>query len=286
MVCGAILDEKLHVCHSVITDKKDLHRLRGAKPVQSRMGESYRRVRYYLEQGRRVLFSGTPCQVDGLYRYLGEHPEKLLTCDILCTGVASPGVWEQLLHSMAYIKRQKPTAVTFCAKLDGEKDRRFRVEFEGGAIYDAPLPKSEFGYGLARRLFLRPACHTCPYTCSDRVGDLSLGTYPSLPKEFYPEEQKKGISLLLINSAKGAHFFDTLPLKKEKRPLSEAVAGNAALSTPIAPSPERTDFFDAFALQPFQQVRNRYLTPPALGVPAKRGISVLKKFFRKRNAEK
>ena len=286
VVCGAILDEKLHVCHSVITDKKDLHRLRGAKPVQSRMGESYRRVRYYLEQGRRVLFSGTPCQVDGLYRYLGEHPEKLLTCDILCTGVASPGVWEQLLHSMAYIKRQKPTAVTFCAKLDGEKDRRFRVEFEGGAIYDAPLPKSEFGYGLARRLFLRPACHTCPYTCSDRVGDLSLGTYPSLPKEFYPEEQKKGISLLLINSAKGAHFFDTLPLKKEKRPLSEAVAGNAALSTPIAPSPERTDFFDAFALQPFQQVRNRYLTPPALGVPAKRGISVLKKFFRKRNAEK
>lgn len=282
VVCGAVLDEELHVCHSVITDKNELHRLRGAKPVQSAMGDCYRRVSHYLEQGRRVLFCGTPCQVDGLYHYLGEHPEKLLTCDILCTGVASPGVWEQLLHSMAYIKRQKPTSVTFCGKLDGEKGRRFRVEFEGGANYDAPLPKSEFGYGLSRHLFLRSACHTCPYTCCDRVGDLSLGTYAGLPRDFYPEEQKKGISLLLINSAKGAHFFDTLPLKKEKRPLQEAVTGNAALTAPVPVSPERKAFFDAFALQSFHQVRNRYLTPPALPIPAKRGVSLLQKLFRKK----
>ena len=282
VVCGAVLDEELHVCHSIITDKKELHRLRGAKPVQSRMGESYRRVRYYLEQGRRVLFCGTPCQVDGLYRYLGEHPEKLLTCDILCTGVASPGVWEQLLHSMTYIKRQKPTSVTFCAKQDGEKDRRFRVEFEGGSVYDAPLSKSEFGYGLQQRLFLRPACHSCPYTTCDRTGDLSLGTYAGLPRDFYPDEQKRGISLLLVNSAKGAHIFDTLPLKKEKRPLSEAVAGNTALSAPLAQPPERAAFFDAFALHSFHQVRNRYLTPPTLSAPAKRGITALKKLFRKK----
>ena len=50
-----------------------------------------RRVRHYLDQGRRVLFSGTPCQVDGLYHFLGEHPERLLTCDVVCSGVSSPG---------------------------------------------------------------------------------------------------------------------------------------------------------------------------------------------------
>ena len=103
-----------------------------------------------------------------------------------------------------------------------------------------------------------------------------------LPRDFYPDEQKRGISLLLINSAKGAHIFDTLPLKKEKRPLSEAVAGNAALSAPVSQPPERAAFFDAFALHSFHQVRNRYLTPPTLSAPAKRGITALKKLFRKK----
>lgn len=105
----------------------------GGQAVQSDLGDSFRRVRHYLDQGRRVLFSGTPCQVDGLYHFLGEHPERLLTCDVVCSGVSSPGVWGQLVRSMAYIKRQPPVDVCFCGKLPGEKDRRFRVRFAGGS---------------------------------------------------------------------------------------------------------------------------------------------------------
>lgn len=282
VVFGAALDDHLRVRHMAITAKSDIHRLRGPKPVQSDLRDSYRLVRLCLDRGRRVLFTGTPCQVDGLYRYLGEHPEKLLTCDILCGGVASPGVWEHLVHSMTYIKQKKPVSVSFCAKLEGEKDRRFRVEFEGGSAYDAPLPKSELGCGLHRHLFLRPACHTCPYTKSDRVGDLSLGDYRGLPKDFMPEEQKKGISLLLVNSAKGAHMFDTLPLKKEKRPLSEAIAGNPALTAPPVPDEERAAFFDAFSRQSFQQVRSRFLTPSPLPVKAVKKKLSLPRIFRKK----
>ena len=270
VVFGAAMDEQLRVRHTAILSKADIHRLRGPKLVQSDTGDSYRQVRHYLERGRRVLFTGTPCQVDGLYRFLGEHPEKLLTVDILCGGAPSPGVWEHLVRSMTYIKQKKPLSVSFCAKLEGEKDRRFRVEFEGGSAYDAPLPKSELGYGLRRRLFLRPSCHTCPYMSCDRVGDLSLGQYRGLPKDFAPDEQKRGISLLLVNSAKGAHMFDTLPLKKEKRPLSEAVAGNASLRAPAAAGEERTAFFDAFSRQSFQQVREKFLLPSPLPVGRKK----------------
>ena len=264
VVFGAALDEHLQVRHICVKSKNELPRLQGAKLVQSQLGDTYSRVRHYLDQGRRVLFSGTPCQVDGLYRYLGEHPEKLLTCDILCSGVPSPGVWEHVLHSMAYIKRKKPQAVQFCAKCKGEKGRRFRVSFEGGGSYDAPLAKSELGLGIKRRLLLRPCCHHCPYMTLDRVGDLSLGDYWGLPKDYRPEEQQKGISLLLVNSVKGAHMFDLLPLKKEKRPLSEAAAANPALSAPVQPPEERSAFFEAFAQQPFQQVRTRFLQPSAI----------------------
>ena len=288
VVFGAAMDDDLQVRHIPIQSKAELWRLRGAKLVQSEIGDAFVLVRRYLDRGHRVLFTGTPCQVDGLYRFLGEHPEKLLTCDILCGGAPSPGVWAHLVHSMAYIKQKKPLSVSFCAKLEGERDRRFRVEFEGGSAYDAPLPKSELGYGLTRRLFLRPSCHTCPYMSCDRVGDLSIGQYRGLPKDFAPEEQKKGVSVLLVNSPKGAHMFDTLPLKKEKRPLAEAVAGNAALSGPAAESPERTAFFDAFARQNFQQVRQKFLAPSPLPVSRKPKETKVKKklhfpaFFRKK----
>ena len=130
VVFGAALDEELQVRHIAVKDKAELPRIRGAKPVQSDLGDSFRRVRHYLDQGRRVLFSGTPCQVDGLYHFLGEHPERLLTCDVVCSGVSSPGVWSQLVRSMAYIKRQPPVAVSFCGKLPGEKERRFHVRFD------------------------------------------------------------------------------------------------------------------------------------------------------------
>ena len=82
VVFGAAMDDALRVVHLSVKNPHDLPRLRGVKPVQSDIGESYQQVRLYLDQGRQVLFSGTPCQVDGLYRFLGEHPERLLTCDV------------------------------------------------------------------------------------------------------------------------------------------------------------------------------------------------------------
>lgn len=264
VVFGAAMDPQLKVCHIAVERKAELQRLRGVKPIQSELGDSFHRVRHYLEQGRRVLFSGTPCQVDGLYRFLGEHPERLLTCDVLCGGVSSPGVWSQLVRSMAYIKRRQPVDVSFCGKLPGEKEPRFRVRFDGGGQYDAPLGKSDFGQGLRQRLFLRPACYGCPYASADRPADLSLGMFRGLPKDFHPEMPRSCISLLLVNSMKGAHIFDTLPLQREKRHISEAVACNRALSAPPEPSPQRSAFFAAFAQQPFQQVRSHFLSNAAL----------------------
>lgn len=82
------------------------------------------------------------------------------------------------------------------------------------------------GGGCCAGCSCAPACHACPYVTADRPGDLTLGLFHGLPKDFYPEEQKRGVSLLLVNSPKGAHVFDTLPLKRELRTLDEAVAGN------------------------------------------------------------
>ena len=258
VVFGAALDENLRVVHTAVKNVHALSRLRGMKPVQSDTGDAYQQVRLYLDQGRQVLFSGTPCQVDGLYRYLGEHPERLLTCDVACGGVCSPGVWAQLVKSMAYVKQHRPTAVEFCGKLTGDRERRFRVKFEGGGRYDAPMGKCELGRGIARRLFMRPACHRCAYATTDRPGDVTLGDFSG--GSFAPEEKKSGVSMLLINTAKGAQVFDTLPLERQHRTLEEAEACCAALREPPMAPAEREKFFHAMEQLPFQQVRARFLS--------------------------
>ncbi len=258
VVFGAALDENLRVVHTAVKNVHDLSRLRGMKPVQSDTGDAYQQVRLYLDQGRQVLFSGTPCQVDGLYRYLGEHPERLLTCDVACGGVCSPGVWAQLVKSMAYVKQHRPTAVEFCGKLTGDRERRFRVKFEGGGRYDAPMGKCELGRGIARRLFMRPACHRCAYATTDRPGDVTLGDFSG--GSFAPEEKKSGVSMLLINTAKGAQVFDMLPLERQHRALEEAEACCAALREPPMAPAEREKFFHAMEQLPFQQVRARFLS--------------------------
>ena len=181
-----------------------------------------------------------------------------MTCDVVCSGVCSPGVWEKLVRSMAYVKQSRPLRVTFSGKLPGDSQRRFRVEFEGGGRYDAPLTKSEMGRGIARGLFLRPACHTCPYTSTDRPGDLTLGVLKG--ESLSQEERRLGVSLLLINTAKGAQVFDTLPLQRKRCELKEAVAADPALRTPAAVSPDRARFFEALEHEPFRQVCGRFLS--------------------------
>lgn len=260
VVFGAALDEKLQVHHIAVKDPEELRLLRGAKPIQSELGETFQQVQRYLEQGRAVLFVGAPCQVDGLYRFLGEHPEKLLTCDFVCGGVGSPGVWARFVDSMTYVKRRPAVDVHFCDKQKGEKQRRFRVWFQGGGTFDAPLSRCQPGRGIMRRLFLRPCCYRCAYTNTNRPGDLTMGLYTGLPKEFYAQEQRGGVSVLLVNTVKGAHIFDQLPLKRERRTLEEAVAGNAALRAPAAQPTDRQRFFDELEHLPFRKVCDRFFS--------------------------
>lgn len=257
--------------------------LRGVKPIQSELGEAYQQVQMYLEQGRFVLFSGTPCQVDGLYRFLGEHPENLLTCDFACGGVASPGVWERFVESMNYVKRHRAVEVRFCEKMKGEKDRRFRVRFEGGGTFDAPLGKSQMGRGIARRLFLRPACYRCAYANTNRSADLTMGALWDLPKESCPREQKDGASLLLINTVKGAHIFDRLPLKREGWTLEEAAADNAALRGAAVQPPDRQKFFEELERLPFRKVCDRFLSlRPYQGQQGDKWAALKEKLWKKR----
>ena len=265
VVFGAAMDGKQHLRHVACFRKEDLWRLRGAKYVQSDLGDTFREIRTLLKT-RPVLFSGTPCQVDGLYRYLGSRPENLTTCDLVCHGVPSPGVWEDMARSIEKRKGKGVQAVRFRNKVTGWKNSHFTTVYDDGTVDSAPLFDTEFGRAFGRSLFLRPSCHRCAYTNLNRPGDFTLGDFWGLRDDELPEQQRKGISLLLVNTAHGSHIFDRLALTRQAFPVERAVAGNPRLASPIQPAPDRADFFSAYALEPFDRVRRQFCSLPPLPV--------------------
>ena len=267
VVFGAALDGKQHLCHVACFRKEDLWRLRGAKYVQSDLGDTFREVKAALET-RMVLFTGTPCQVDGLYHYLGRRPENLITCDLVCHGVPSPGVWEDLVGSIQSRKGKAVQAVRFRNKVTGWKNSHFTTVYEDGSVDTAPLFATEFGRAFGRALFLRPSCHRCAYTSMSRPGDFTLGDLWGLRSEELAEQQAKGISLLMVNTPQGSYLLDQLRLVRKPFPAERAIVGNPRLASPIPPSAERAAFFAAYALEPFEKVRERFFRLPPLPLRA------------------
>ena len=267
VVYGAAMDGHQHLRHIACFRKEDLWRLRGAKYVQSDLNGVFREIREALKT-RPVLFSGTPCQVDGLYRFLGCRPENLTTCDLVCHGVPSPGVWEDIARSIEQKKHRELTAVRFRNKVEGWKNSHFTTVYEDGTVDSAPLFSTGFGRAFGRALFLRQSCHDCRYTNLNRPGDFTLGDLWGLRPEELPEQQHAGISLLLVNTPHGSYLFDRLNLECRPFPVERAVAGNPRLASPIAPAADRTAFFASYAVEPFEEVRRRFLRLPSLPVRA------------------
>lgn len=98
VVFGACFDERWEVVHSYVETKEALAKFRGSKYVQSKIGSTYQQVEGFLKSGRKVLFSGTPCQIAGLKKYLRKEYDNLLAVDFICHGVPSPGVFRTYLQ--------------------------------------------------------------------------------------------------------------------------------------------------------------------------------------------
>ena len=267
-VFGAVLDETMTARHVCARTEGELAPMRGSKYVQSDLGDSFAQAKALLEAGTPVLFSGVPCQIDGLKRYLGRDYETLLTCDLVCHGVPSPAVFRAYLDGLERAHGgAKVISVAFKDKSHGWAHPWFTVKFGNGEVYTEDFNRTGYGRGFGMQLFLRPACAVCKYTSVSRPADFTLADYWGLDEKLsLPTERDKGISLVLVHSARGQKVFDALSGRfgQAERPLAEAVAGNPRLATPLKANPRRPAFFAAFAALPFGEVERRFLALPSL----------------------
>ena len=210
MVYGAYMDDDYTLYHTGINDLSDLPKLMRSKYYQSDIRNTYHECQQDLIGGKKVLFSGVPCQIQGLKRFLGKNYDNLYTVDIICHGVPSPLMFSAY---RSYLERKhsgKIVEVNFrdktkygwsvAMKYVIEKPNGIRKEY----VYNYNL--SSYLRPFLMGLLTRESCYRCPFSSLERPGDITLGDFFGYQITRPELAHKEGLSLILVNSAKGCEL--------------------------------------------------------------------------------
>ena len=264
VVVGAAFDDKLVVRHILIDNSVHIHRLREAKYVQSELGPLvYRSVRDLLRTGRRVLFSGTPCQVAGLYAFLGKDYQNLCTCDLVCHGVPSPKVFAAYKTMMERQYGAKACKMSFRDKQDGWKRYSVSLSFDNNTGYRRVFSSDSFMTGFLQNIYLRPSCHVCRFSRIPRVADISLGDFWGVCGRHPQWDDDRGTSLVLVQTEKGRLAFEACrdALVVHQADVNEAIRCNPCICGPVSEGKRRATFFRDLDRLPFDRVMSKYTSP-------------------------
>lgn len=218
IVYGAAMEmenDKLTVRHIAVENDTDLIKLQGSKYVQSSTEKIYQDVKKKLNDNRLVLFSGTPCQVDGLNSYLGKTYDNLTTIDIICHGVPNNQMFQDYIALLE--KRYKDKIIDFKFR---DKTKCWGLTAKGYTAkgYTAIIPAnvSSYYYMFLKSYIYRNSCYSCKYACKNRCGDITIGDYWGIEKAHsevlkeneYGLDYKNGISCLIVNTEQGIKVLE------------------------------------------------------------------------------
>lgn len=267
IVFGAYFDDVKHsISHVAIEKKEDLDRVRLSKYFQGRIEGAYQKVKKCLDNKRLVLFTGTACQIAGLYAFLGcnidTKPNDLITVDILCHGITSKKVVDAYIKCREKQYKKKVRTYRFRLKPDDSDwmkggGSRMKIEFDDGTSSVQNKEFDTFFVGFNSYLFLRDSCYNCQYAGSERITDFTLADYWGVPLDSIPDTQSKfGVSVLLTNSKLAEQILPELSqeLYFEEIDPQNAIAHNQAFDRPSTVNSNRNNFFTKLNDQNFDRL--------------------------------
>jgi coenzyme F420-reducing hydrogenase beta subunit len=246
VVFGARFDEKWEVIHDYSETMEGVVPFMGSKYVQSRIGDSYKQAKSFLEQGRWVLFSGTPCQLGGLRAFLGKEYEKLIQVDLICFGVPSPGVWRAYLKEYI-LSNGQINSISFRDKKDGWLHSRMVIANKSACKGEN---EEAFMRGFSKEVYLRKCCNQCQYRVYHRNSDLTIADYWGVDRLCDEMFDDKGTSIVFCHSNMGEQLLNGLSenLILVGQSKDNAIAYNPYMENQHAKEVKRTRFFRMYRL--------------------------------------
>lgn len=244
VVFGAAFDENWDVKHICIDSKSELPKLRGSKYVQSIIGNCYKEAKTHLSAGKEVLFSGTPCQIAGLKKFLHKEYKNLKTVDVVCHGAPSPLVWRKYLDevsSMYNIAQIKD--IQFRDKTEGWKNFSLLIKYKDKEgvekTFRETLNENIFMRCFLSNLCLRPSCYACPARDGKSGSDITLADLWGAENICPESDDDKGVSLILLRNKE----FSLPGFEKKEIEYSKAVMYNPSIESDVALPDKRDRFF-------------------------------------------
>ncbi|MBE5946160.1 MAG: 4Fe-4S dicluster domain-containing protein [Lachnospiraceae bacterium] len=210
LVCGAHYDANFNVKHYVASTYEECKGFRGSKYVQSELGDVFVKIKEALQKGILVCFSGTPCQVSGLKKYLGQEYDELITVDLVCAGVPSPKLWRSYLDKQEKKYGSKVRFANFRNKTFGYQCSTMKLEFENGKTYSKsgrvdPMMKF-FVSGIAKR----PSCYECVFKGAERCSDFTLFDAWHAKELIGKKDNDKGYTSVIVHTNKAKKILEKI----------------------------------------------------------------------------
>ena len=261
VVFGAVGDVVHGVEHKKAASLEELSPMRGSKYLQSHMGYIYREVKKELLAGREVLFTGTPCQVAGLYGFLGREYSNLYLLDLICHGVPSGMVLKKYLKELEEETGGKITAF-YRDKEMGWKPVCFTYVLDDGTKISQKGQENLYNRAFLTNLITRKSCQNCAYAKIPRIADMSVGDYLQGNKSSIHDKENKGLSLVTVNSEKGFRLFKMIcsQIFAQEYPLEEVIKESEHLAKPPKRNIYRRTYFYLIKKHSFSGV-NRIMLP-------------------------
>ena len=258
---AAMSDGCKELDHIRVETKEDLTKLYGSKYLQSNIKDTYSQIEEDLITGQKVLFSGTPCQVNGLKRYLRKEYTSLWTLDIFCHGVPSPLLWKKYIESQEKKYDSEVINVNFRDKKYGWKNYGLHIIDNKGHDIFKLLTDDPYMYMFLHNYSLRKSCYSCPAK-GYRLSDITLGDFWGINQIFPDMNDKKGVSALIIRTEKGSQLLDSLRSNMILKEVDYDVITqyNPAEVTSVKMPKKREEFFIDVNNLTFIQLQKKYVS--------------------------
>ena len=238
VVYGAACDEQLVVSHIEIESNAEREKIQSSKYVQSDPKYSYSKVKQRLAEGKKVLSTGTPCQIAGLYAFLGGDKPNLYTVDLICHGVPSPKFFKKYIE---YQNRQTDGRVIYFNFRSKDK-RGWGTQY---LLKTKTLSLDRYGKHFMDGDCYRESCYQCAYANTSRVGDITVGDFWGIAKSHPGFNSPKGVSSVFVNTEKGQELFEKMKpfAETEQATLKEAMVKQHNLVQPSHRPENRSNFY-------------------------------------------
>lgn len=263
-VYGAAFTETFKVEHKRIVAKEELPLLMTSKYVQSAVDSIFALVQRDLQEGRTVLFSGTPCQVAAVRQFIKEKriSGNILLVDFICHGVPSPGIWGTYVQYLEQKMHSPLQYVNFRDKQFGWHDFHFYAKSKKGYIEESHELNVYMRAFLSDRN-LRPSCYKCSFKKENYYSDITLADAWKIEKDFPKWADDKGTSLFVVRTKQGRELLAALSEEFicREADYNQWCKYNTSLVAPTAMPTTRQEFFDRYKTKQNTEFWNGFNKP-------------------------